>query len=114
MTFIEKRAYERVPFFCPVLIAPKPGGISAEARTVDVSIGGVGMVCSGTMVVRPGANVEVTFRLTDPKKGPCEEVVVGRVVNLVADPNGCRIGVEFLEPLRPDTHPRLFRKVDRL
>jgi c-di-GMP-binding flagellar brake protein YcgR len=110
----DRRVYERVPFFCQVVVAARPGAYATEARTVDISLGGVGVFCAGTLFLRPGSSVSVTFRLADPHQGFCEEVIMGKVANAAADSDGCRYGIEFLDPIKPSTHPRLARAVDRL
>jgi hypothetical protein len=101
-----------VPFLKPVTVWAPPDGPPVEARTVDISLGGVGLACRASF--RKGQVVVVAFRLNDPRRGPVEERVTGRVANLVADDDGNRIGVEFAEPLHASAHPALTRAVERL
>ncbi len=99
----ERRSYIRVPFLHPITIALSPDGRATEASSIDISLGGVGLSSRGSF--QKGQVVVLTFRVKDPKLGFVSERVSGRVVNFVADFDGNRLGVEFLEPLRAETHP---------
>ena len=83
-----------------------------EASSLNISLGGVGLACQSAF--RKGQVIIVTFRLHDPKLGVVEERVTGKVVNLIADVDGNRVGVEFIAPLQHTTFPALFRAVERL
>ena len=108
----ERRVYVRVPFLRPVTVSAPPDGRPAEARTLDISLGGVGLTCS--VPFRKGQVVVVTFHLQDPKLGAVVERVEGRVANFQADPDANRVGIEFLEPLHSAANPALTRAVGRL
>lgn len=108
----ERRVYVRVPFHKPVTVWAPPDPRPVEARTLDISLGGVGVACRASF--RRGQVVVVGFRLTDPRRGAVEERVTGRVANLVADEDGNRVGVEFAEPIHPAAYPALARAVERL
>ncbi|HZU36820.1 MAG TPA: PilZ domain-containing protein [Gemmataceae bacterium] len=106
---MERRRYERVNFFCRVGLTTLPGAPVREGRSTDISLGGVGLTTGGQFAV--GQPVTVTFYLRDPRQGEVQDQVPGRVVNLKADMDGNRLGVEFLEPLDERRHPLLVRKV---
>jgi hypothetical protein len=114
MGSLEQRVYERVPFFRPVEVSAPPEAPPVEARSFDISLGGVGLVCPRSSGLRPGAPVALTFRLNDPRRGPVVERVFGRVAHLRAEPDGVRVGVEFLEPLHPTSYPGLSEVIGRL
>jgi hypothetical protein len=75
-------------------------------------VGGAGLICPALLV--RGQVIEMSFQLTDPKLGPCVERVKARVVNFMADLDGNRVGVEFLEPLHDSRNPALARAVSQL
>lgn len=110
----QRRIHERVPFFCPVWAVPKNGGLSAEARSFDISPGGVGLSTAGSMPAGTGTLMIVTPRLHHPKHGRREEPVVGRVARMNTDDGGILLGIDFLEAIRSETHPRLTRAVEKL
>ncbi len=93
-------------------MADAAGRRSVEARTVDISLGGVGIALAATFA--RGDLVTIVFRLDGRGRGPVEERVLGRVAYVRADVDGNRIGVEFLEPLASAACPELCRRVDRL
>jgi hypothetical protein len=109
---IGQRVYQRVPFLRPITVVPMPGTRTVEARSLDISIGGVGLTCPVSLT--RGQEVELAFPLDDPQLGKCIERIRGRVVNFVADLDGNLVGVEFLEPLQASRNPALTRAVARL
>ena len=108
---MERRRYERVNLFCRVTLAGPEGGRAFEGSTVDISLGGVGVISSASYAI--GAGVAVTFHLSDQngREAPCR--VLGRVASLRADTEVNRIGIEFQEPLREAAQPLLVRKILR-
>lgn len=106
---MEKRRYERVDFFCRVLLAIQPDGPTVEANTLDVSLGGVGVMTGS--VFEKGQLVTISFFLKDRSQKDITDNVMGRVANVRADYDITRVGVEFLEPLRESEHPVLVKKV---
>jgi hypothetical protein len=84
-----------------------PAGTPWSATTVDISRSGVGLLCSGAFV--SGQAVVVAFRL-----GACQERVEGRVIRFSAEPDGNRIGIEFLTPISRAQNPALSSRLDRL
>lgn len=103
--------FERVPFFTRVTLESSHWGQTADARTVDVGLHGVGLICQEPLPV--DQTVSLTFYLKD---GPREaaELVVGRVVNVRFDDDVTIVGVEFSEPLSPRDAPVLVRTVEGL
>lgn len=108
----DRRVFQRVPFFRAVTIVVLPDVRAIDARTQDISLCGVGVSSMATF--RNGQNVEVVFRLPDPKTEVREERVPGRVINIMADSDSNRVGIEFLKPLQESTFPALVRAVSRL
>jgi c-di-GMP-binding flagellar brake protein YcgR len=108
----DRRNYTRVPFHKSVTVEALPDGPTIEARTIDISLGGVGITCRAAF--SKGQSLAVVFRLDDRKLGACVERVPGRVVNLVADEGCNRVGVEFAESLHEAKFPALSRAVARL
>src|SRR5262249_39494719 len=100
---MQRRRYERVPFFADVTLRALPNGPSVPARTLDLSLGGVGLVTGAAFT--PGQSVSVIFDLVDAAKRSTKFEVVGRVVNLNADLDANRLGVEFVEPLSAANTP---------
>lgn len=108
---MERRRYGRVPFLSRVALTPIPGGTRSEARTLDLSLGGVGVLTSGAYAV--GQAVELVFFSRDSKGAEVGERVLGRVANFKADVDGNRIGIEFAAPLRETECPVLTQRLLR-
>jgi c-di-GMP-binding flagellar brake protein YcgR len=106
---VERRRFERVQFFCEVQLTTLPEGKVYSARTLDISLGGVGLVMQTSF--KPGQTVAVSFLLGNKPGAEIGNRVPGRVVNLRADADANVIGVEFNEPLSQSANPRLFAKV---
>ena len=106
---MDKRRYERVGFLCRVVLAALPNGPHSEGRATDLSLGGAGILTPCTL--RRGRPSAVTFFLRDRSQKEVKSQVVGRVVNLRADVDVNRIGVEFLEPLNEVKHPTLVKRL---
>jgi len=102
---------DRIPFLCRVTLEPSPWVPAVDARTVDVGLHGVGLICQEPLPADQA--VALAFYLKD---GPREvtERVVGRVVSVRFDDDVTVIGVEFREPLSQRDTPVLFRSVERL
>lgn len=109
---MDQRRYERVEFLCRVALAVLPGGSPSEGRATDLSLGGAGILtpCS----FQAGQTVAITFFLRDRAQKEVKSQVVGRVVNLRADVDVNRVGVEFLEPLDEKKHPALVKRLMEL
>jgi c-di-GMP-binding flagellar brake protein YcgR len=91
--------------------APAP---AVEGRTMDISLGGVGLSCPVSPAIRLGESIAVIFRLVQPHSDPVEERLLGRVAWARAEVDYCLIGVEFLEPVHPVSHPAVTRLIERL
>lgn len=109
---MDRRRYERASFFCRLSLAPDGAGPMFEAHSTDISLGGVGLVTSGQLSL--GQLVAVTFHLADSRQPGPPNAVTGRVVNVRADMDGNRIGVEFLAPLDEKRFPALVRRISSL
>lgn len=109
----ERRVYERVPYFARVSVEIPARAPAVEGRTMDISLGGVGLVCPVSPAVRAGESIAVTFRLTSGRE-PAEERMPGRVVWLRTEAGCCVLGVEFYEPIHPAAQPALSRLIERL
>jgi c-di-GMP-binding flagellar brake protein YcgR len=104
-----QRRYQRVPFLCPVELTPLPDGKTFPARTLDVSLGGVGVLSQ--VGLEREQTVSVAFLLGNGAQGRVSESVLGRVAAFRADDVGNVIGIEFIEPLSGAKHPTLLRKL---
>ena len=104
-----QRRYQRVPFLCPVELTALPEGKTFPGRTLDISLGGVGVLSQ--VGLEREHQVSVAFLLGNGPKGSVSESVMGRVAVLRADDIGNVIGIEFLEPLSSAKHPALLRKL---
>jgi hypothetical protein len=107
-----RRAFERVPFFADVLLTSPVGGHSVAARSVDISLGGVGLICPGALT--PGEPVVLTFRLPTGTGVVAEERLLGRVAHVRSDEAGQVLVVEFSAPLSRHSAPLLTRMIERL
>jgi c-di-GMP-binding flagellar brake protein YcgR len=105
----ELRQYERVGFLCQLEITAIPDGTPQEARSIDLSLGGVGVVTPATFSV--GQLVTVTFFLGDSTSNAVQDPVVGRIAHFAADVDSNRLGIQFLQPLREADHRRLVRRL---
>ena len=107
-----RRRFERVPFFTNVTLSPSQG-LPLEGRTIDISFGGVRVVCPKPLPV--GQLVTITFHLTTPSGMAAKtEQVIGRIVNLQVDVDATAMGLEFVAPLNEKSTPLLVRAIERL
>jgi len=106
---IDHRQYERVPFYCDVVVRVLPNGVAVPARSLDLSLKGVGIVTQAAF--EPDQLVTISFFLKDASQKEVQEHVLGRVAYLKADVDANRIGVEFAELLRCSQHPQLWNKL---
>jgi c-di-GMP-binding flagellar brake protein YcgR len=106
---INLRRFERIAFFCDVALTVLPDGPTVEAHSVDISLGGVGLVTQAS--VGTGQTVAMAFSLRDESGKTIVNRVMGRVVHLRAEPDANRVGVEFLETLSPSVSPQLSKRV---
>jgi hypothetical protein len=108
----QNRRYVRVDFFCRVDVAPISGGKTIEARSANISLGGVGLIVPQSLEL--GQVLQLTFHLRDREGNELLEQIAGRVVNSRSDFEILRVGIEFLEPLKESKNPVLCRTVERL
>jgi c-di-GMP-binding flagellar brake protein YcgR len=109
---IEQRRYERVGFLAKIELSAATDGAVQAARSVDLSLGGVGAVTKS--VFSPGQMVTVTFFLKDTKGGEVKDQVPGHIVRFHADVDTNVVGIQFLSPLSEAEHPALVGKLMRL
>lgn len=107
--FVERRRYERIPFFCEASVTTLPDGPTFPARTVDVSLGGVGLVAG--IALERGQIVSICFSFRDPDGAEKPERMIGRVAYLRVDTDANQIGVEFFELLNRASSPRLLSRI---
>lgn len=107
-----RRRYERVSFFCDVLLSVLPDGPTFPAHCVDISLGGVGL--TATTAVEPGHTVTLAFKLKTSAGKEIVNRVSGCVARCEADYDGNRLGVEFLEPLSEATSPQLVARIMKI
>jgi len=106
---VASRRYERVGFLCKLELKAVPEGVPQPARSIDLSLGGVGVVTQAAFAVGDLVAVAFIFKTYDLK--PIRDEVVGRTVNLVADTDANLIGIQFLHVLTESEHPELVAKL---
>jgi c-di-GMP-binding flagellar brake protein YcgR len=107
-----QRRYERVAFYCGLQLTALPNGPTIPARSLDISVGGVG-ITSDTLLNR-GQTVRVRFHLHNESDEWTDEDVLGRVTYSCADENENRMGIEFLETIQESTKPALAHQLNAL
>jgi PilZ domain len=107
----ERRRFERVPFFTNVT-ALLPGGTSVEARSVDISLRGAGLVSPAPLPARQ--TVYLTFQVKTPTGLVPQGPVVGRVIRVRFEHGATVAGVEFAQPLDRGVVPALVKAIERL
>jgi c-di-GMP-binding flagellar brake protein YcgR len=109
---VELRRYERVGFLGKLELTATTSGLSQPARSLDLSLGGVGAITQSVFAV--GEIVTVIFFLKDTANCEVKDHVAGRVVHLAANVDANTIGIQFLNPLSEAEHPLLVGKLMRL
>lgn len=99
-----------MPFFAGVTVTLSPCGRTIEARTFDISLGGVGLICPTMVAV--GQILSMAFRLADRSGGAVIEVVHGRVCHSRSDEGATTVGMQFLSPLGRRTTPILVARIE--
>jgi c-di-GMP-binding flagellar brake protein YcgR len=102
----ERRRYERVDFFCRLEVMLYPQGTAVEGHSLDLSLGGMRLITGNRLAV--GQTIEVCFLLRE-RSSDVRERALGKVVRVEFDVGDQVAGVEFLDPLREQSHPRLIR-----
>lgn len=106
---LELRRYERVAFPGKLELTAMPGGAPQPARSLDLSLGGVGAITQSVFPV--GQLVTTTFFLKGASEEEVEDQVVGRIVHLSAAADANTVGIQFLYPLTEAEHPGLVCKL---
>jgi c-di-GMP-binding flagellar brake protein YcgR len=106
------RRYERTGFLCRVDLATGPNSPRIPGQSIDISLGGVGIMTQAAF--EAGQMLTITFFLKNAAQKEVRNQAVGRVVNLKADVDANRLGVEFLEPLQESKQPELVRRLLRI
>jgi c-di-GMP-binding flagellar brake protein YcgR len=107
----DKRRFGRAPFFANVTVELLSSSSAIDARSVDISLGGVALI--SPMPVPIGEHVVLTFHLKT-SSGMTTERISGRVVNLRHDDDASIVGVEFSAVLDRNAAPVLTRTVETL
>jgi hypothetical protein len=108
----EVRRFVRVPFFAKATLAVLFEAQVIEARSIDISLGGVSLACPTPLPI--GQLVSLTFHLTTGETRSEERPVSGRVSHLRFDDDAAIIGVEFTPTLDRMVMPALVRAIERL
>jgi PilZ domain len=115
----DMRRYPRVPFDSKVLIRAvssqppvEARTVVIEARTVDLSLSGVGIIAP--VAFRLGSWLTLGFELRDVNPTVVVERLSARVIFRRPGEGDDRLGMEFFEPLHRSRTPRLARWVEPL
>jgi hypothetical protein len=106
-----QRVYQRASFLCRVTLSTGEGP-AIEANSMDISLGGVGII--SPRLVPMGRSVTLEFHLRNKAGEPVIDRVSGRVAHARSDIDGHVLGIEFHEPLHRSRNPDLARKVESL
>lgn len=107
----DKRRFGRAPFLANVTVELLSGDSVIDARSVDVSLGGVGLI--SPTPIPAGEQVVLTFHLKTAS-GTTTERIPGRVANLRFDDDASIVGVEFSAVLDRNAAPVLTGIVEKL
>jgi c-di-GMP-binding flagellar brake protein YcgR len=108
----ERRRYERVACFIPVQLTVLPSGPVLQARSFDISRGGVGVMAE--KLLERGQAVSIRVHFSNGSPDGADEDVLGRIAYARADEDGDRIGVEFISPIQESITPMLAKKLESL
>jgi c-di-GMP-binding flagellar brake protein YcgR len=106
---LELRNYQRVSFLCKLELTALPDGTPQPARSLDLSLGGVGAITQAVFPV--GQLLRVLFFFKDSAQGEIQDQADGRVARFAADAEANTVGIQFLSPLNEAEHPRLVGKL---
>jgi hypothetical protein len=109
---MEKRRYVRLNFFCELTVTPMPVGQPRPARSMDLSLGGVGLFAK--YFLDREQIVQIDFHLRDEKHRESIERVMGKVAYSRSDEDGTRIGVEFFKLINEADSPILAKRLQEL
>jgi hypothetical protein len=105
-----KRRFERGPFIAHVTVASTLEASTQEAQSIDVSLGGVSLICTEPLEI--GLCITLTFHLAT-QSGMVAEEVCGRVMSARFDDDVAVLGIEFTSPLDHRTAPEFCRSLAR-
>jgi type IV pilus assembly protein PilC len=105
------RRHERIPFLTRVDLIDE-NGESTRAKTVDISLGGVGVMSPTPFTL--GQRATLKFILRDGAQGEVVEQAVATVVVAKSEVDGTLLGFQFVDPLRRERTPHLVKRVERL
>jgi c-di-GMP-binding flagellar brake protein YcgR len=108
---VSRRRYERMPFSARVILVSSFLDVPLEARSLDISPGGVALLCDQPSPT--GQVVSMTFHIESPS-GMIRETVSGRITNIRLDDDAAILGVEFLPTLDRRSGPGLMRAIESL
>jgi hypothetical protein len=101
-----RRCSERGPFNAHVTLVSTLEASTQEARSIDVSLGGVSLICTEPLEV--GQCITLIFHLAT-QSGMVAEEVCGRVMSARFDDDVAVLGIEFTSPLDRRTAPEFCR-----
>jgi hypothetical protein len=107
-----RRKYERVTAIIPAEVTSLDSGLRVEANVTMLGRGGLELFAP--RAIDEGGNVAVELHLFAGRADEGVERVLGTVVWLKVDMDGNAIGVKFVEPLTPKSHPLLSHYLDRI
>ncbi|HVC92477.1 MAG TPA: PilZ domain-containing protein [Pirellulales bacterium] len=80
---MEQRRYERVDFLCDLELTAARGGATRPARSLDLSLGGVGAVTPSSFEF--GELVTVAFLSKDSAQREFKDEIASQIVDFAAD-----------------------------
>lgn len=96
----------------PAEVTSLDEGIHIEANVTMLGRGGLELFAP--RAIEEGRNVAVELRLHAGRADDGVERVLGAVVWLKVDVDGNAIGIKFVEPLTPKSHPLLSQYLERI
>jgi hypothetical protein len=105
-----KRRFERGPFIAHVTLVSTLEASTQEAQSIDVSLGGVSLICTEPMEI--GQCITLTFHLAT-QSGMVAEEACGRVTSARFDDDVVVLGIEFTSLLDRRTAPEFCRALAR-
>jgi hypothetical protein len=104
----DRRRFERVPFFTALTLSFMRGRPYVEGRTIDVSLGDVGLSCPEAL--SPGSFVSLAFRLRLRSHGEVVEQLIGRITRARSDEAGTTLVVKIIKTPNERSPPVLVRR----
>lgn len=107
----ERRRHERVPFLAKARLRLGPQGPEWQARSLDLSDGGVCLFAPAMLEV--SARVEISLRLRGEEETVWSEPQAATVRRCQVEPEGNRIAFEFDSLISDSGDPRLAQALAR-